>query len=148
MKQLEVLLGDEDGEASLFLTSHSIHASIIPRERHYREIRAPIRTLDSLVAAGEVAIPDVIKIDVEGSELKVFKGAKALLRDHQPSIVFEADENMRRIGYTADDLLGFLAELVHYEFFLIDDVGSLTRAGRPYPFGNFLALSPRHAKRI
>src|SRR5262245_59824225 len=107
-KLLEVMLGKEEGEGTLFVTSHSIHASTIPRERHYRKLRVPLRTLDGLIAAGAVAPPDVIKIDVEGSELNIFQGADAMLQAHQPSIVFEADENMDRMGFTADDLFGLL----------------------------------------
>ncbi|SPE32313.1 hypothetical protein SBA5_970038 [Candidatus Sulfotelmatomonas gaucii] len=148
VKLLEILLGDKVGEGSLFLTSHSIHASTIPRERRYRELRLPLRTLDDLAAAGEVAPPDFIKIDVEGSELNVFKGAETMLQAHQPSIVFEADENMRRMGYATGDLLDLLTKAGPYTFFLIDAVGALTPLRKPYPFGNFLALSPRHAGRI
>jgi FkbM family methyltransferase len=148
VKVMEVLLGDEVGDASLFLTSHSVHASTIPRERHYRELRLPLRTLDDLAAAGEVAPPDFIKIDVEGSELNVFQGAGAMLKAHQPSIVFEADENMNRMGYTAGDLLNLLTKAAPYAFSLIDDAGTLTPLRRPYPSGNFLALSPRHGGRV
>jgi FkbM family methyltransferase len=152
VKVLEVLLGNKEGEASLFLTSHSIHASTIPRERRYRELRRPLRTLDGLAASGEVTPPDVIKIDVEGSELSVFQGAETMLQTHQPSIVFEADNNMKRMGYTANDLFGLLRKAAHYAFFSIDDLGALAPLQPPYPtqteHGSFLALSPRHADRI
>jgi FkbM family methyltransferase len=148
VKVLEVLLGNEEGESSLFLTSHSIHASVIPREEHYRELRRPLRTLDGLVAAGESASPDVIKIDVEGSELRVFEGAETILKSGQPSIVFEADENMSRMGYSTDDLFRLLESAAPYKFFLIDGSGTPVPVARPYPLGNYLALSPRHIDRI
>jgi len=148
VKLLEVLLGKEEGESSLFLTSHSIHASVIPREQHYRELRRPLRTLDGLLAAGELAPPDVIKIDVEGSEMRVFEGAETILKSHQPSITFEADENMGRMGYSTDDLFSLLERAAPYEFFLIDSSGTPVPAARPYPLGNFLALSPRHKDRL
>jgi FkbM family methyltransferase len=148
VKLQEVLLGNEEGESSLFLTSHSIHASVIPREQHYRELRRPLRTLDGLVASGEVAPPDVIKIDVEGSELRIFEGAESILKSHQPSIVFEADENMSRMGYSTDDLFALLEKDAPYTFFLIDKAGTPVPVARPYPLGNYLALSPRHKDRI
>jgi FkbM family methyltransferase len=148
VKVLEVLLGNEEGESSLFLTSHSIHASVIPREDHYRELRRPLRTLDGLVAAGELAPPDVIKIDVEGSELRVFEGAETILKSHQPTIVFEADDNMSRMGYSTDDLFSLLERAAPYTFFLIDSSGAPVPVARPYPLGNYLALSPRHKHRI
>ncbi len=148
LKLIEALLGSEEGEATLFLTSHSIHASIIPREQNYRELRRPLRTLDGLIATGEIAAPDVIKIDVEGSELKIFEGAVATLKSSQPSIVFEADENMTRMGYSVDDLFAALEKAADYSFFLLDQAGNPMPVARPYPFGNFLALSPRHKDRL
>lgn len=148
VKLLEVLLGKEEGEPSLFLTSHSIHASVIPREKNHTELRRPLRTLDGLVASGEILPPDLIKIDVEGSELRVFEGAQELLKVHQPSIVFEADENMSRLGYSTADLFKMLESVVPYEFFLVDQTGVPVPAPKPYPLGNYLALSPRHKERM
>lgn len=148
VKVLEILLGNEEGEASLFLTSHSIHASVIPREDHFHELRRPLRTLDGLVARGELAPPDVIKIDVEGSERRVFEGAETILKSNQPSIIFEADDNMSRMGYSTDDLFSLLESAAPYTFFLIDSSGAPVPVERPYPLGNFLALSPRHKDRV
>jgi hypothetical protein len=70
-----------------------------------------------------------------------------LLAD-KPSVVFEADENMNRMNVTTDDLFGFLGEAAPYSFFVIDKKGALLPAQPPYPFGNFLALSPRHSRRF
>ena len=148
MTLLEVLLGKEEGESTLFMTSHSIHASVIPREDHFRELRRPLRTLDSLVASGEVLPPDLIKIDVEGSEMRVFEGAENVLRTHQPSIVFEADENMSRLGFSIDDLFHLLESAVPYTFFQVDKSGTPIRTTAPFPFGNYLALSPLHHDRL
>ena len=148
VKLLEILLGKEEGESSLFLTSHSIHASVIPREKNHTELRRSLRTLDGLVASGEILPPNLIKIDVEGSELRVFEGAEETLRLHQPSIVFEADENMSRLGYSTEDLFKMLESVVPYEFFLVNKAGVPVPAPRPYPLGNYLALSPRHKDRL
>jgi hypothetical protein len=43
--------------------------------------------LDHLCAAGNVPLPDVIKIDVEGEELKVLRGAARILRDRRPTVL-------------------------------------------------------------
>jgi len=113
------MLGNENGEGRLFLTSHSIHASTVPRERRYHELRVPLRTLDNLIANGEAVSPDVIKIDVEGGEFKVFQGAELTI-----CLV--------------------CCRKLHLMIFS----GLMRRAQPPYPFGNFLALSPRHASRV
>lgn len=141
-------MGTRRARRASCLTSHSIHASVIPREDHFHELRRPLRTLDGLVARGELAPPDVIKIDVEGSERRVFEGAETILKSNQPSIIFEADDNMSRMGYSTDDLFSLLESAAPYTFFLIDSSGAPVPVERPYPLGNFLALSPRHKDRV
>lgn len=53
--------------------------------------------------------PTVIKIDVEGHEMQVFKGAKELLKDYKPTIIAEVTDESRiyleSLGYTST-LLG------------------------------------------
>jgi FkbM family methyltransferase len=72
-----------------------------------------IVTLDSVLSARPVARMDFMKIDVEGMELAVMRGAEAALRRHQPVLYFETlarfrnaggSGNFRRIG----DFLGEL----------------------------------------
>lgn len=53
--------------------------------------------------------PDLIKIDVEGAELKVFRGATALLSRAQPALFFECDQKKAEVS---EFLKGF-----GYQFF-------------------------------
>src|SRR5262249_11526871 len=53
-------------------------------------ITVPIRRLDSLVGQAILPAPNVIKIDVEGAELLVLRGALQLLRQHRPRLLIEA----------------------------------------------------------
>jgi len=52
---------------------------------------AMVRTvsLDLLTRAGDVPPPDLLKIDVEGSELRVLKGAQSILKTARPIIFLE-----------------------------------------------------------
>jgi FkbM family methyltransferase len=56
------------------------------RERHL----VPTVSLDWL--ATHYPTPNVLKVDVDGSELRVFQGATALLREHHPAILTEVYE--------------------------------------------------------
>lgn len=49
-------------------------------------IEVTVRTLDSLE---ELPVPDVIKIDAEGSEIEVLRGASGLLQRHRPTLLIE-----------------------------------------------------------
>jgi FkbM family methyltransferase len=148
IKLFEVLLGSSEGIGSLYITSHAVHASTIAREHKFAEIKVPIRTLDALVRQNEVRPPDVIKIDVEGAERDVFQGASHVLATYRPSIVFEADANMARHGYSFNDLVALLRAAADYKLFVIDGDRGISAAMEPYPLGNFLALSPRHIDRF
>ncbi len=52
-----------------------------------REIRVPLETLDHVIPPNQSVA--FIKIDVEGAELAVLKGAQALLQRQRPIVVFE-----------------------------------------------------------
>lgn len=64
---------------------------------------------------------DLIKIDVEGFELRVLKGAEKVLRAHRPMLFVElSDENLREQGTCAREVLEYLASL-GYESKRADD---------------------------
>ncbi len=145
---LQMMLGNEEGEKILHMTSHSIHASIVPREKNFRELRCPMHRIDNLVASGRIEAPDVIKIDVEGAETIVFSGAQETLKSSGPSVIFEADENLGRLGLQVEAVFDSLQQAVPYQFYEIQPDGNLSLAQRPYRYGNYLALSPRHSDRL
>lgn len=109
---LEDLVGPTEGDATLFVPAHSVHASLVPRARRTVALERKMRTLDGLVAG--LPPPDVIKLDVEGGELGVLQGAENLLRTHRPYVVFEADDNMSRFGYGFGDLAAAFPEVYSF----------------------------------
>ncbi len=73
------------------------------------EIDIPLRRLDSLLDRGRLTPDVLLKVDVEGMELEVLKGAEGIL----PSIKYiVAETSIRRrhkASYRFADLVGFLA---------------------------------------
>jgi len=119
----DLMLGHEEGVADLYIPNHSIHASLVSREKGAKKLKLRITALDALVQCRAIPPPDFIKIDVEGAELEVFRGATETIRDHKPFILFEADENMARFGNARGDILRYLCNLASYEFFFVDEAG-------------------------
>jgi chemotaxis response regulator CheB len=69
-------------------------------------------TLDDAIAAGAPA-PDVIKLDVEGSEVDVLAGASRLLETRRPAVICETHgtnaevcDLLEAAGYTVEHLDG------------------------------------------
>jgi FkbM family methyltransferase len=61
-------------------------------------------------------IPDFIKIDVEGGELRVLQGAKTIIKKHKPIILCEfSQENANQFGYHIQDIINLLQGIYNIE---------------------------------
>ncbi len=66
-------------------------------------------TLDSYIDEKKILKVDLIKIDVEGYELEVLKGAKNTLQKFRPVLLLEFDSlNLKKQGSSPEELLNFL----------------------------------------
>lgn len=81
-------LAEREGTASFFVDQRrSGYSSLARGAGRVREIEVPVRTLDALIGDRRA---DIVKIDVEGAELGVLRGAEALLATRRPVILFES----------------------------------------------------------
>lgn len=80
--------GAESGRSRLVVPPDTTTAHLVKADDSPCDDLVPVGTLDQVAASlGPV---DLLKIDVEGSELDVLDGARRLLREHHPRIVIEA----------------------------------------------------------
>lgn len=71
-------------------------------------VTVPMHTLDDLIARHGLK-PTLIKMDIEGSEMRALSGAIAILAKHRPTILAEVDDRMlTAAGSSAAAVLGFL----------------------------------------
>ena len=112
-------LSEKDGEAVLQKYSSSGNNSLFRRtlpEGHPLHLigseKIPVARLDSFFVANALVPPDIMKIDTEGAELFVLKGASNLLAAHKPFICMEfAESTYHDAGYSTSDVLAFLQDL-------------------------------------
>lgn len=107
-------LSDHDGECTLYLGTKSGFHTLLSGapDRDKGSVTVKTRTLDNLLRELEVRAVNVLKIDVEGAELQVLKGATETIRANpdmvilldvhpflgvDPSAVFEC---LRAVGLT------------------------------------------------
>lgn len=123
-------IGAVDGCGQLFVHESATGNASLHKDPIARLARAqPVEmySLDSLLAQGLVELPHIIKIDVEGHELEVLRGAQQLISCSGTTIIFEFNERMSRLAnWSAADLKKLLLSLGNYDFYLLQG-GRLTR---------------------
>lgn len=134
-------LSDDETEAAFFVPVHHTMSSLADwttnatldnvRFGKARMVTVQQQRIDDLTGKGVLPVPNFIKCDVEGAELKVFRGAqKTLDRADAPVILFEAGpESAAGFGFTMTDAANFLRSLPRpaYQFFELHDGGTLRR---------------------
>jgi FkbM family methyltransferase len=71
------------------------------------DLRVPICRLDDVLTSPV----DFIKVDVEGYEGQVLKGAELILRRHRPALFIEIHPGFLAAPYSVDRILGLLGEI-------------------------------------
>lgn len=144
-------LSDQAGSAQLFSASETFHDGTEHKglgTLYNSNTRATpteiieIDTLDKFIEGRDLTQVDLIKIDVEGAELPVLKGAGNVLARFHPYLIIEIQhETSEQAGYKATDILEFL-EPLGYRFYTIGRKAKLTAlsAETLRPFQNVLCV--------
>lgn len=111
-------LGSSSGELSLSVPRENAGAASFRRGREGDAVvRVPVRTLASVAEAAQLSRIDFIKMDVEGFEGDVLKGAASLFETVRPrAILFELNDESVKPG---DSEVIQLLDAAGYSFFAI-----------------------------
>jgi FkbM family methyltransferase len=127
-----------DADGSLVFHATPGNSAIASARRHsfgllneWQEVTVPTIRLDTLHADGELDDVSLVKIDVEGHELSVLRGALEFIAAVRPTVVYEytplaaADH-----GWTQEDSIALLSRAGEFEFTaLAEDDGQVL----PFP---------------
>ena len=79
-------------------------------------------TIDNLLKSYTKKI-NLIKIDVDGFDYQVLKGAEQTLKNHKPMIMFELmEETLNMAGYNSQDVFNFLEQMNYKVEVILDKV--------------------------
>lgn len=149
-------VSNEEGEYLLSVTDekHKAWCSLgIPSAQTHGEVElVPALTLDGFCDEKSLTKVDLIKIDVEGWEMKVVEGAQRMLRSSDsPMLMVEfTEENARNNGTTCAHLYQELDKLGYSLYKYNYRENSLIRVSETEDFSyiNLLCLKDRHIEDI
>jgi FkbM family methyltransferase len=102
---LNIALSDFDGVAHLYIKRGTAISSLVEGDNSFKIIDVPAKRLDTVMEELGINKVDIIKIDVEGAEFHVIKGAVNTIKKYKPVLIIEIRE---RNLYDVISLLGTL----------------------------------------
>jgi FkbM family methyltransferase len=123
IKLFHEALSDKDGSVQIYV--EDLRTSIVPYSAahsvNHRVEEVPATTLAALKDREKISRIDFLFLDVEGFEYQVLTGAKEIIRQDKPTIIFEVSEKiLKATKITSDMLYDFLGSL-GYVLYVIDD---------------------------
>jgi FkbM family methyltransferase len=142
VRTFQAALSDHSGSAHLYrspaglVAAHlAFHGDSDAAADEYEEV--PVRTLDEVLDLEGIDKVDVLKLDVEGVEELVLRGAQSLFARAKPLVICEmwVKESGQRVGPWR------LLTDHGYRFYRVDQSGELVPSDSPH-HGNNVALPP------
>lgn len=93
IKNIEIIplaCSDKKGFADFFIDLNSSGGHSLYKNKSSKKISIETDTIDHFLKNNNIKKVDLVKIDVEGAEILVLKGAKETLKKNHPKIIFEA----------------------------------------------------------
>jgi len=132
VRAYQIALADRNGEEELAVAGfehegqNTLGAFVHQGVSLLRKEHVTMRQLDTLTGEEKFPKIDVIKLDVEGAEVRVIQGAQKVLREHRPVVLFEALESaLQAQGSNLASLMELLSSC-GYQLFAFD-----SGTGRP-----------------
>jgi len=108
----QVACGDSKGQLVLYIHDDSNSSMSSLSHANVQDaicVEVECKTLDSLIEKHQLDRVDLIKIDVEGAELCVLRGALKMLELCRPTVVLELDSTLLKgFGATCEDVIALM----------------------------------------
>ena len=146
MELNEVCIADEEGETEFLIPppAESGWGRMAHRDLFSgKKIKRPVITLDGFCRRRNISRVDLIKIDVEGYEFKVLKGAMEMIEKYRPKVCIELNEPcLLDTGTSGEEIFNYFKKR-NYQMYALDKKRGLLKTESPlsyYKYLNYFAL--------
>ncbi len=149
---VQIALGDVVGDGALQINSrgrdglNTLGKALHPESRVVGHEQVHITTVDVFMNRHNVPRVDVMKVDIEGAELMLFRGARNLLeRADAPLILYESGFLTLGFGYHPAEVPRFLKACGYTLLLLNSETGEITDLKSDYQYDSMvIAVKPGH----
>lgn len=148
IKPYNIGLSSEKSELDLHISKDGYDAwnsfALLDELTESETLKVNVDTIDSFIQTNNIVHVDLVKIDVEGWEKYVLKGATDLLKmDNSPVFLIEfTEENAFAAGYYLGEIYDFMTDLGYYWYSYDKDSNNLIKEMKKlhYPYENLIAI--------
>ena len=129
---IKMAVGNISGEKEIYLSGEeNIGMSSFMHPENYAGLSESVQVtrLDDWIAGSDIHNIDIIKLDIEGSELSALQGMKVTLEKNKPLVISEINpETLLQFEINPSDIINFMFDL-NFECYVIFDGGKLRIKG-------------------
>lgn len=142
-------VSDTEGQLKFYISSSAYMSSFdkshAAKDKIVAEIEIPVTTMNLYIKANPQYRPKILKIDVEGFEINVLKGAVNLLEQYHPAILIEILDT----GDNRKEIIDFMKTFGYEAYYLWNkNTGMLEKAesNNPKQNHNYLFIADNSLK--
>jgi FkbM family methyltransferase len=142
-------VSDQEGQLRFYISSSAYMSSFdkehAAKDKIVAEINIPVTTMNLFLEANQQYQPKILKIDVEGFEINVLRGATQLLENYHPAILIEILDT----GQNRKEIIEFMTTYGYEAYYLWNkNNGMLEKAvsNNPKQNHNYLFIADNSLK--
>lgn len=117
-------VGEQQGVLPLTLSGQAFDSALRPQGQadigNTNAIEVRVTTLDEVIQEHGLPKVDLMKIDVEGAEGKVLKGAERVLRAFRPLLIVEVDRHREAVWEDSPESIWAMLDQYGYDLYILE----------------------------